>query len=185
MQAVSREILKKSKIFFHLHTLFMKARRFGCAHPAILLPKEVQSVAIKKRGFPCRRRRKSVNGAHRFIHMTKKRATYLFGGSAVGVANGLFGGGGGMIAVPVLKAAGRSAPSAHATAIAVILPASIASAAVYLLHGFIPLALFLPVALGVLLGGFLGAKLLARASASAVTIAFAALMLAAGLRMLF
>lgn len=103
----------------------------------------------------------------------------------MGVANGLFGGGGGMIAVPVLKAAGRSAPSAHATAIAVILPASIASAAVYLLHGFIPLALFLPVALGVLLGGFLGAKLLARASASAVTIAFAALMLAAGLRMLF
>lgn len=115
----------------------------------------------------------------------KHKAVYLFGGAAVGAANGLFGGGGGMIAVPILKGAGRSARSAHATAIAVILPASAVSALVYLLGGNIPLAVFLPVALGVLSGGFFGAKLLVRVPQRAVTFAFALLMLAAGLRMLF
>lgn len=117
--------------------------------------------------------------------MKKQSITYLLGGTAVGAANGLFGGGGGMIAVPVLKGAGRSARSAHATAIAVILPASAVSAVVYLINGFIPLQIFLPVALGVFLGGFLGAKLLTRISGKAVTFVFALLMLAAGLRMLF
>ena len=117
--------------------------------------------------------------------MTNRKATYLLGGAAVGAANGLFGGGGGMIAVPVLKATGRSAQSAHATAIAVILPASAASSVVYLANGLVPFHIFLPVALGVLFGGFLGAKLLARISARSVTVAFAAFMLAAGLRMIF
>ena len=53
------------------------------------------------------------------------------------------------------------------------------------MNGLIPLAVFLPVALGVLLGGFLGAKLLTRISGRAVTFVFALLMLAAGVRMLF
>ena len=110
---------------------------------------------------------------------------YLLGGAGVGAANGLFGGGGGMIAVPVLKYAGRSAHEAHAAALAVILPASVLSAAVYLIHGLIPFAILLPVALGVLLGGVAGARLLPRISARAVTLIFAAFMLAAGVRMLF
>lgn len=116
--------------------------------------------------------------------MKKSNASYIFGGAAVGAANGLFGGGGGMIAVPVLKAAGRSAQAAHATAIAVILPACAMSGAVYLWYGLIPFRIFLPVAIGVLLGGFLGAKLLARISARAVTFAFALFMLVAGIRMM-
>lgn len=112
------------------------------------------------------------------------RTTYLAGGAAVGAANGLFGGGGGMIAVPVLKAAGREARSAHATAIAVILPASVLSGAVYLFYGLVPLSVLIPVALGVSLGGLLGAKLLARVTSRCATFVFAVLMLAAGIRML-
>ncbi len=115
----------------------------------------------------------------------KNKIFYLFGGAAVGAANGLFGGGGGMIAVPVLKGAGRSVQEAHATAIAVILPASVLSGAVYLWSGNAPLSVLLPVALGVFAGGFLGAKLLAKISGRAVTFAFACFMLAAGLKMIF
>ena len=46
-------------------------------------------------------------------------------GAATGAANGLFGGGGGMIAVPLLRAQGLEEKRAHATAIAVILPVSL------------------------------------------------------------
>ena len=116
----------------------------------------------------------------------KKRGTFLLGGALTGTANGLFGGGGGMIVVPFLqRAAGYSALKAHATAIAVIAPASVFSGAVYALCGFTPLFVLLPVSLGVAAGGFLGAKLLARAPAPFVSLLFSLLMLAAGLRMLF
>lgn len=116
--------------------------------------------------------------------MKKTLATYLFGGAAVGALNGLFGGGGGMVAVPVLKAAGRGAQTAHATAIAVILPASVLSGAVYLFYGLVPFSVLLPVALGVAAGGILGAKLLPRVSSRFITLLFAAFMLAAGIRMM-
>lgn len=117
--------------------------------------------------------------------MKKNFAAYLFGGAAVGALNGLFGGGGGMVAVPVLKAAGRGVRSAHATAIAVILPASLLSGAVYLFHGLVPFSVLLPVALGTAAGGLLGAKLLPRVSSRILTVIFAAFMLAAGVRMMF
>ncbi len=108
----------------------------------------------------------------------------ILGGAAVGIANGLFGGGGGMIAVPLLEGMGRPAHIAHATALSVILPASAVSAAVYLFEGAVPLAVLIPVSLGVLGGGLLGARLLPHVSGRAVSFLFAALMLAAGIRML-
>ncbi len=107
------------------------------------------------------------------------------GGSAIGAINGLLGGGGGMVAVPLLKGCSYSTKEAHATAIAVILPASVFSGIIYLLHGFVPLNVFLPTALGVSAGGYLGARLLARFSPQKITLLFALVMLAAGVRMLF
>lgn len=98
----------------------------------------------------------------------------------------MFGGGGGMIAVPLLeRLAYLPARSAHATAIAVILPASAVSSVVYACHGLTPLKVLLPVAIGVTVGGFFGAKLLSKVGAKALELLFAALMLAAGVRMLF
>ena len=118
--------------------------------------------------------------------MKAKTYAYLTGGALTGAANGLFGGGGGMIAVPFLvRAAHFPARRAHATAIAVILPASLLSGIVYLTFGLVPWSVLLPCALGVAAGGFLGAKLLARIPAKIVTAIFAAFMLAAGLRMIF
>ena len=118
--------------------------------------------------------------------MKPKTYAYLTGGALTGAANGLFGGGGGMIAVPFLeRAAHFPARRAHATAIAVILPASIISGVVYLAFRLVPWGVLLPCAVGVAAGGFLGAKLLARIPAKIVTAIFAAFMLAAGLRMIF
>lgn len=118
--------------------------------------------------------------------MKKNKAALIAGGALTGVANGLLGGGGGMLAVPLLqRTAGYAAQEAHATAIAVILPASLLSGGIYLACGTVPLSVLVPVALGVCAGGLLGAKLLARVSARAVTLIFAALMLAAGVKMLF
>lgn len=109
----------------------------------------------------------------------------LGGGALTGAANGLFGGGGGMIAVPVLEKSGLDALRAHATAIAVILPVCLVSGAIYLWFVPMPLGQLLPVALGMTAGGLLGARLLPKTSAAAVTYLFAAFMLAAGVRMLF
>lgn len=107
------------------------------------------------------------------------------GGALIGAVNGILGGGGGMLAVPVLRAGGLGTRKAHATAIGVILPASAVSGAVYLLTGAVPLPVLLPVALGVAAGGYVGAKLLNLLPVRAVSLLFAALMLAAGWRMLF
>lgn len=116
--------------------------------------------------------------------MVKKRTVGLIsGGILVGIANGLFGGGGGMLAVPLLRANGLEPMKAHATAIAVIMPASVVSGAVYLLYGFTPPFVLLPVALGVIVGGAIGAKLLGILPERAVTLIFSVLMFAAGLRM--
>lgn len=114
------------------------------------------------------------------------RAARIAGGGAVGFVNGIFGGGGGMIAVPLLeRIEGRGNAAAHATAIACILPASLVSAAVYLFAGLLPWHIFLPVCLGAAGGGALGARLLPVLPARLLDFVFAALMLAAGLRAVF
>ena len=106
-------------------------------------------------------------------------------GCAAGAVNGVFGGGGGMIVVPLLTAVGEKPPLvAHATAILVILPVSLASAVVYLINGWFDTELFVAVCLGVLAGGFAGAKTLGLISPASATIAFAAVMFAAGVRLM-
>ncbi|MBD5636459.1 MAG: sulfite exporter TauE/SafE family protein [Clostridia bacterium] len=117
--------------------------------------------------------------------MNRKNWYAVGGGLLTGTANGLFGGGGGMIAVPYLeKVAKYPTASAHATAIAVVLPATFVSAVVYLIFGLVPLIVFLPVSIGVLLGGFLGAKLLGKINPKITAIVFSIFMLVAGVRML-
>ncbi len=114
----------------------------------------------------------------------RRRMLLAAAGAAAGAVNGIFGGGGGMLVVPLLTAAGKPPLVAHATAILVILPVSLASAVVYLLHGQFDLELFLAVTLGVLPGGVLGAQFLNRISPAAATAVFAAVMFAAGIKMI-
>ncbi len=56
-------------------------------------------------------------------------------GVTVGFVNGVFGAGGGMLAVPILKSNGLNQKQSHANAVAVILPITIISAALYLVKG--------------------------------------------------
>lgn len=102
-------------------------------------------------------------------------------GAAVGTANSLFGGGGGMLAVPLLTKLGLEEKRAHATAILVILPVSLLSFVLYVWKGLYDFSVLIPTAIGVTAGGLLGAKLLGRMPVKAVNLAFAALQAAAGI----
>lgn len=104
-------------------------------------------------------------------------------GVAVGAANGLFGGGGGMIAVPALTLTGVPSKKAHATAIAIILPLSLISGAVYLSKGAADPSVILPSCAGVVVGGIAGALLLKKINSRGLSLLFYALMIAAGLKL--
>lgn len=104
-------------------------------------------------------------------------------GVAVGAANGLFGGGGGMIAVPALTLTGIPSKKAHATAIAIILPLSLISGAVYLAKGAADPSVILPSCAGVVVGGIVGALLLKKINSRGLSLLFYALMIAAGLKL--
>ena len=122
--------------------------------------------------------------------MNKNNVTEKFflvlAGVLTGICNGLFGGGGGMITVPVLTMlCGYEPKKAHATAIAVILPVSIISAIIYIVKGYFELKLSIAVGVGVIAGGILGAVLLKKFSNSVITKIFAVLMLVAGVKLLF
>ena len=89
-----------------------------------------------------------------------KWITFAFAGGITGLVNGLFGGGGGMILVPLLAGkCGLGRKKAFATSVAVILPLCMLSAAVYLLRGKIDLYTALPYMAGGLAGGLIGGKL--------------------------
>jgi len=115
----------------------------------------------------------------------KNKVKAIVGGCFCGLINGLFGGGGGMIVVPILTLAlALPIKKAHATAILIILPLTIISTIFYLLFGSVNFSLILPVGVGVLIGGILGALLLKKLSSKIVVIIFAVLMFAAGIKML-
>ena len=117
----------------------------------------------------------------------KKRFWLTLGtGMIIGFINGFFGGGGGMVAVPLLeKAIKLDNKRSHATAIAVILPISVVSSIVYALETRIDWINLLYVTIGVVAGGIVGAFLLKKLSGKVVRIIFVIIMLAAGIRMLF
>ena len=66
-------------------------------------------------------------------------------GTAAGLANGLFGGGGGMVFLPILSRwGGLSQRKLYATCVGVIFPVCLVSAAVYLFRGELSLLAALP-----------------------------------------
>lgn len=120
------------------------------------------------------------------MSLTKqKRGQQLVCGAAVGAANSLFGGGGGMLAVPLLQKTGLDEKSAHATAILLILPISLFSYFFYAWGGYSDFTVLIPVSLGVTFGGLVGARLLGKLNAQTVNIVFAWLQIAAGLFLFF
>lgn len=109
----------------------------------------------------------------------------LFSGVAVGLLNGLFGAGGGMVAVPLLRKNGLSDQESHATSISVILPLSILSAFLYLKSGHTELTKVLTFIPGGILGAIVGAVSLKKIPPKWLRKVFALFMIYAAVRMLF
>ena len=118
--------------------------------------------------------------------MTKKsKLTLILLGTVTGFLNGFFGGGGGMVVVPMLTHFIKlNEKSAHATAIAVILPTTIVSAVISILKNNFELSVGLPCLIGVFIGGIIGAFLLKKMSAKTLKKVFYITMFIAGVKML-
>lgn len=118
--------------------------------------------------------------------MTKKKINFkaLLLGVAVGLVNGVFGAGGGMLAVPILKSNGLNQKSAHANAVAVILPITVISAILYLIKGNVALSdsfSFIPTGL---IGSVIATFMLQKFSNKLLQKIFAVFMIYAGIRLL-
>ena len=107
-------------------------------------------------------------------------------GLVVGLANGLFGAGGGTLLVPALQKFMRlETKKSHATALAVILPLSVISAGIYI-RGVEPdWKIVGLVSLGGVCGGVIGAKILNKLAGWWLNILFGAFLAAGAIRMLF
>ena len=107
-------------------------------------------------------------------------------GVFVGAINGLFGGGGGMIAVPILSIVLKKPTKiSHATAILIILPITVVSMVVYLIKGYFEPVETVVVGAGVVVGGLLGALLLGKLKSKVIGLIFSALMFIGGVRAFF
>ena len=107
------------------------------------------------------------------------------GGTLAGLANGLFGGGGGMVFVPILARWGGLSPrKLYPTCVAVTFPVCAVSAGVYFLQGGLSLGEALPYLLGGGVGGFLGGKLYGRVSTTVLKWFFAVFLCYAGAKYL-
>ena len=112
-----------------------------------------------------------------------KSTLILVGSVAVGFVSGFFGGGGGMLAVPLLELSGLDAKRSHATALMVILPICIISAAIYISNGYFDAKAVLCACIGVVLGGIAGAALLNKLNPTVISLIFALLMIAIGIKL--
>ena len=111
----------------------------------------------------------------------KKHWPARIAGAAAGLASGLFGGGGGMVFLPILSRwGGLPQRKLYATCVGVIFPVCLASAGVYLLRGELPLLTALPYLAGGLAGGWIGGKLYGRLSTRWLKWLFAAFLFYAG-----
>ena len=120
------------------------------------------------------------------VNLTKNKINFkaLLLGVAVGLVNGIFGAGGGMLAVPILKRNGLEQKVAHANAVAVILPITIISAALYLIKGNVTLSdsfAYIPTGLA---GSVIATFLLQKFSNTLLQKTFSGFMIYAGVRLL-
>lgn len=121
-----------------------------------------------------------------FLKLLKGKNTLLSAlwGLLIGTVNGLFGAGGGMIAVPVLKKMGLEQKEAHANAIAIILPITVISAIMYLLRDKVVLSdalIYLPTGV---IGALIGTVCLKKISPLWLKRIFGGFIIYAGIRLL-
>ena len=121
------------------------------------------------------------------MNLTAKNKWLLVVFSALaGFINGFLGGGGGVLIVTLLLAVVKlHQKHSQATALLIILPLTVVSAAVYLLKGNVEWTPTLWATLGVVAGGIVGALLLSKIKGNVAKIVFALVLIAGGIKMLF
>ena len=106
-------------------------------------------------------------------------------GALGGAVNGVFGGGGGMVLLPLLSRWGDLGSRAvFANCVAVIFPICLVSAAVYFFHARLDLAAAWPYLLGGGLGGLVGGLTFERVPVKWLKVLFALFLLYGGVRYL-
>lgn len=106
-------------------------------------------------------------------------------GALIGFVNGFWGGGGGMICVPLLMQIIKlPEKKAHATTLLIMLPLSIASLCVYLLGGNLEIMNALKIGVGFIAGGVIGAIILKFISNVWLGIIFSIIIIAGGIKLL-
>lgn len=113
----------------------------------------------------------------------EKKWKYGITGGLAGLANGLFGSGGGLFLVPMLtRWTGLPERRAFATSVGVVLPLSAVSAAVYFFKGAVDFGAAWPYLLGGAIGGAMSGGALKKAPVKWLRRAFGALMVYCGIR---
>lgn len=122
--------------------------------------------------------------------MEKKHFNFNIKNSLIGIftgfVNGIFGSGGGTLLVPILNnIVDVEEHKSHATALAIIIFLTSASSVIYISKGTYDISLTLKVAIGSVIGGIIGAKLLSKVTGKFLRISFGAIMIIASIRMVF
>jgi len=108
---------------------------------------------------------------------------YSITGALAGVANGVFGSGGGLFLVPMLtRWCKLPERKAFATSVGVILPLSAVSAVVYFFKGTLDVQLAWPYLLGGAIGGLLSGRFLKKVPVGWLRRGFGALMVYCGVK---
>ena len=106
-------------------------------------------------------------------------------GAIIGFINGFWGGGGGMVCVPLLTQVIKlPEKKAHATTLLIMLPLSIASLMIYIFKGSMPWLDALKIGIGFIIGGVLGAVILKFISNVWLGIIFSLIIIAGGIKLL-
>lgn len=118
--------------------------------------------------------------------MADKKGRKYFGvlGGITGLANGFFGSGGGIIAVPMLEKANIEAKKSHATSLALTLPLSIVSMIFYAIDGVFDFKDALPLIPFGLAGAVVGSICLKKVSNKWLKRIFGVFLIIAGGRMI-
>lgn len=107
-------------------------------------------------------------------------------GLFTGFINGTFGSGGGTLLVPILNNIIKvEEHKSHATALAIVIFLTSVSSVIYVSNGTYDFKATLKVAIGSIIGGIIGAKLLSKVTGKFLRIAFGIIMIIAALRMVF
>lgn len=114
----------------------------------------------------------------------KRNLSTVIYGLLIGTVNGLLGSGGGIVAVLALKRMGFDQKSAQQNAVAIILPITVFSAALYLIRGNVALSdAFAYIPTGIL-GAIIGSFIIKKISPKVLRVAFGIFMIYAGVRLL-